>query len=194
MNGVLARRASNARLYLLVSAVLTIWLLGIAWAHQSLLFAHVTTRPAIPVAGEAFALSVRVTDSSHRQVSGVNLLARLDVDGADSDRSVDAREPVLEAPLRATSGSGEYRGRFEAMPSGVYRLTLIEVDDGRSKASATGNLSVGGSSAVDLQLLLPPSGQGRLGTWLVWLVGLPVLAGLLVTVLVLTGRDRSEQP
>lgn len=174
-------------------------LLCFASAHQSLLFAHVTTRPAMPVAGEAFELRVHLTDSSHREVSDVNLVAQVDddaetaVDEQAEDGTLPDRALALAEPLIAEPGSGEYRGRIAARPQGVYRLTLVEVVDGESESSAAGNLGVGGSSAVDLQLLLPPSGEGGLGTWLVWLVGLPLLAGLLVTVLVLTGRTQAEE-
>lgn len=168
--------------------------LGIAAAHQSLLFAHVTTEPAIPVAGETFELRVLLTDSSHREVDDVDLVALLDEEpDAAADEPIDDQDLALAAPLRAEPGSGEYRGPIGPRPQGVYRLTLVEVVDGDSEASAAGNLSVGGGSEVDLQLLLPPSGQGGLGTWLVWLVGLPLLAGLLVTILVLTGRNRTEE-
>jgi hypothetical protein len=177
-----------------VVLLIALFLAGSAAAHQSLLFAHVRTRPAAPPAGEPFELLVHLTDSSHRDVTGVELVARVAhvaVAGADEGAG-GAQEPAGATRLSAEPGSGRYRALVPARPAGEYRLTLEEIVDGQSETSASTQIVVGGEAPVEMQLVLPPSGRSGLGTWLVWLVGLPLLAGLLVTLLVLTGRPKPE--
>jgi hypothetical protein len=167
-------------------------LAGSASAHQSLLFAHVTTRPEAAAPGEPFELLVHLTDSAHRDVSGVELAALLSdstEDGLDVARRGEG-VPAGAPRLRGEAGSGRYHGTMPGRPAGTYLLTIVEVVGGEVETRASAELAVGGP-AVDLRLLMPPSGRSGLGTWLVWLVGLPLLAGLLVTLLVLTGRGRS---
>jgi hypothetical protein len=187
-------RSPAASRALPLALLVALLLAGSAAAHQSLLFAHVSTRPDAPLAGEPFELLVHLTDSSHRDVGRVELVASLTEVGRPEAEDIDAggaQEGAGATPLDAEPGSGLYRGLMPAHPAGEYRLTLVELVDGETETSASAEIEIGGE-AVDMQLVLPPSGRNGLGTWLVWLVGLPLLAGLLVTLLVLTGRPGPE--
>lgn len=185
-------RIRPVRFWALLLAVL-LWS-GLAHAHQELLFAHVSSSPPAPVAGEEFQLRVRLSESSGQPITGVVLVALLREPGeATGDEKPGPDEISSGVSLRPGAEAGTYRGRMGAKPEGVYRLTLVEVVEGRAEASGSGSIEIGGADPLEEELLLPPSGGSALGSWLVWLVGLPLLAGLLVTLLVFTGRRSDEE-
>lgn len=180
--------------------LLTVLLLAVsAQGHQELLFARVSSEPPVPVAGEAFDLLVRLTESSGQPITDVDLVAALsesklsESNEAEGDEIPGPDDISDGVELRPGAVAGTYRGRMGARPEGVYRLTLVEVVEGRTEASGSGLIEVGGDGPLQEELLLPPSGRSALGSWLVWLVGLPLLAGLLVTLLVFTGRRGNEE-
>lgn len=194
-------------------AVLTLSLLlliqGQALGHPQILFANVSTEPAAPQAAEPFTIRVELHDSSGRAVTDLELAlmihqpgseitvaegdsaAEID-DGLEGDDGLDGNgDVVAEVPLGSAGESGVYRAEVPALPAGDYPFRLAEVVNGNIESNAVGELPVGGEESVMLELLMPPVSAG-FGAWLVWLVGLPLLAGLLVTILVLTNRRKSE--
>jgi hypothetical protein len=164
-----------------------------ATAHQQLLFARVASVPEVPRPGEPFEVRVIVNDASRRAVSDMNLRLFFSPLGQDVQGANQAPDQEIDRPVTVAltgSGAGTYRGTVEGLDAGSYRMTLAEFVDGNRESSAVTEISVDGGTPLEAELLLPPGGGGGLGTWLVWLVGLPVLAGVLVTLLVLTGRQR----
>lgn len=199
-------------------AVLCLLLLaGPGWAHQELLFATITTVPPAPEANEPFELRATITDSSRNSVNEVLLSARLHPapvgdnqngaergardggDGRRGDGSGDGAAagagagPVEQTRLRATADSGSYRATLGGRPAGRYRLRIVELADGGEESAASGELVIGGDETTRLELVLPPSSGDGLGAWLLWLVGLPLLAGVLITLLLLTGRGKGDE-
>ncbi|HEX7022458.1 MAG TPA: hypothetical protein VF171_06335, partial [Trueperaceae bacterium] len=75
------------------------------------------------------------------------------------------------------------------------QLLLRDQTFRQEEATATLVLNVGAPTDPEsLSFLFPPTATSpkSLGTWLLWLIGVPVAAGILVTVLVLRGGK--EQP
>lgn len=188
---MISGRAFRLRLQSTLAALL---LLGTVFGHQELLFARLTTQPPQPQPGEPFELLVTLSDSSDRQVGGAQLVALLaDADAAEPDRTGSGQAALAPGvTLRNEPGTGRYRGSARARPAGDYRLELVELTNDQPEASASTTLTIGGGSPVDVELVLPPSNENGLGAWLLWLLGLPLLAGLLVAVLVFTGRRRTD--
>jgi hypothetical protein len=173
------------------AVIAALLLIGSAAAHQELLFARITTDPPVPAPGEPFDLQVLLSDSSGRQLAGASLAARIGEAGSGgSGRSTEGgAAPAGAVPLRAEPGRDVYRATVEPLPAGDHDLTLMELAGGGVESAARGRISVG-AAQVDLELVLPASNSRGLGSWLLWLVGLPLLAGVLIVLLLLTGGER----
>ena len=93
-------------------------------------------------------------------------------------------------------------GDFGEIEPGVYRSSLPLPDGGdyealmrdrtfrQEEARVTLPLTVGDAPLEAVRFVFPPTAIGpnrSITTWLIWLIGLPVVAGIVVTVLVLTG-------
>ncbi|MEJ2291917.1 MAG: hypothetical protein P8Y05_09405 [Deinococcales bacterium] len=86
---------------------------------------------------------------------------------------------------------GTYRASFDAPPAGAYTLTVRDSTYKNEDATATVALRVGGSASNgSLDFAFPPTNPGSRSVvrWLLWLVGLPLLTGVVVTILVLRSK------
>ncbi|NBC96703.1 MAG: hypothetical protein GVY27_10150, partial [Deinococcus-Thermus bacterium] len=180
-DGTILARAAWALLAILAS--------GAALAHATLVFGTVTTEPSPPPAGEPFTLRLEMRDP---------------VDAPVEDAVV-----FVEARPEA-GGDTVASDRFAEVDSGVYRTELVLSEPGpwtllfrdqtfrQEEAQATVTLRVGADVAAEpVSFIFPPTATGptSLTTWLAWLIGLPLVAGAVVTVIVLRGgRSDPEAP
>jgi hypothetical protein len=162
---------------------------GAALAHATLVFGTVTTDPSPPPAGEPFTVRLEMRDP-------------VDAPVEDAVVFVEAR-PAMDADGDAT-GEAIASDRFAEVDPGVYRTDLVLPEPGpwtllfrdqtfrQEEARATVTLRVGADVAAEpVSFIFPPTATGptSLTTWLVWLIGLPLVAGAVVTVIVLrSGR------
>ena len=89
---------------------------------------------------------------------------------------------------------GVYRAELP-VPAGDDSLTLSVRDRTYRQEEAVANVPLDfGSPLGEVVFVLPPTaiGPASLGTWLIWLIAVPLLAGVLVTVLVLRGGKDDE--
>lgn len=178
----MAREAIMRSLVTLVALLVT----SIVTAHATLVFVDVTSEPAPPRVGEPFVLRIDMRDP-------------VDAPVEDAIVFVEATAPNGSTMLASD--------RFEETEPGVYETTLTLAASGnwtllfrdrtfrQEEANATLTLGVGPEGTADvLTFIFPPTATGpqSLTTWLVWLVGLPLVAGLVVTVMVLRGGDADE--
>src|SRR5690606_29778004 len=95
--------------------------------------------------------------------------------------------------------------RLEEVSPGLYRAALPVPDAGHYTLSlrdrtyrqeeAVANVVVEfGTKLGEVMFVLPPTATGpaSLGTWLLWLIVVPLIAGVVVTVLVLRGGRDGE--
>lgn len=166
---------------------------GAALAHATLVFGTVTTEPSPPPAGEPFTLRLEMRDP---------------VDAPVEDAVVFAEARPEARADGATGGDAIASDRFAEVDPGVYRTELVLPEPGpwtllfrdqtfrQEEAQATVTLRVGADvPAEPVSFIFPPTATGptRLTTWLAWLIGLPLVAGVVVTVIVLRGgRSDSE--
>jgi hypothetical protein len=179
------RRTAAAVLAALVAALVG----GAALAHATLVFGTVTTEPAPPPAGEPFALRIEMRDP-------------VDAPVEDAIVFVEAR-PEEGGEMIASD-------RFAEPEAGVYRTDLVLPEPGpwtllfrdqtyrQEEAQATVTLAVGPDAVTEpVSFIFPPTATGptNLATWLAWLIGLPLVAGAVVTVIVLrSGRPEGTDP
>ena len=165
----------------IILATLTLLTVQLGLAHATLVFVDVTSDPSPPRAGEPLVLRIDMRDP-------------VDAPVEDAIVFVEATAP--------SGGALVTSDRFEEVDPGVYETTLTLAAAGdwtllfrdrtfrQEEANATITLGVGPTGTAEaLTFIFPPTATGpqSLTTWLIWLVGLPLVAGLVVTVMVLRG-------
>jgi len=178
-----ARRAGRlARGLLALAASL---LLSVAAAHATIVFGTVTSEPSPPTPEAVTTLRLEMVDP-------------VDAPVEDAVVFVEATPP--------SGGEPRVSDRFAEPDPGIYRTELILDEPGawtllfrdqtfrQEEARATLQVRVGaGGTEEALSFIFPPTATGPqgIGTWLLWLIGLPVAAGAIVTIMVLRGGQPS---
>ncbi len=166
---------------------------GMALAHATIVIGSLASEPAAPPPGRPFTLRVELIDPFGVPTEDAVLLAEF--------LEKDAESEVTAAPLRLTETTTP--GRYEAtavLPAvGAYALRLRDRTFRQEEAQALVELDYGSGplfTAANRGFLFPPTATGPqgLGTWLVWLLGVPLLVGAAVTLLVLRGGRKREDP
>ena len=190
---------SAARARRALAAAVLVTAMGWTAAHPVLLFGRVSTDPADAPAGQPVRVTVQLTDSARQEVPGLDMEIRLFDPETDPEAlaAVGASEesglPVLaRVAITDEDDNGVYHGELPELAAGSYPFRLVELVDEEVESNSSGVLPVGAGEPIDMDLILPPVAAG-VGTWLIWLVGLPLLAGVLVTVLVLSGKGKEAK-
>ncbi len=178
-------------------------LVGTAHAHATLVFGTVRIEPDPPPPGTAFSLTLTLEDPALAPVEDAVVFVEArpmpSADAALPSPSTEA--PALPPPLRAERlievAPAVYRAEFELPAGDAYHLLVRDQTYQWEEANASVVLPLLGSPVGELPFILPPTqvAPRSLWTWIVWLVGLPLLAGIVVTLLVLRSRPaagRSE--
>lgn len=163
--------------------------LSTAAAHATLVLGQLEVIPTQPTASAPFNLQLTLTDPTQVPVQDALVMAELRPEG----------QPYA-APVRAdfaeTDTAGVYRAETELPQTGSYGVLLRDQTYRQEEATARLEtpLHVGAPNHAQ-GFILPPTTTGGTGwrTWLLWLIGLPVVAALLVTVLVLTRGEKKPQ-
>lgn len=176
---------------------------GLGWtaAHATLVFGHIEFSPDPPQPGQSFELSLRLEDPSLAPVEDAIVrveLRPIETEEAPlpaaSTEALDLPPPLREAELVEVAPA-LYRITLELPSAGPYHLLVRDNTYRWEEANASVVLPVGGEAVGSLPFILPPTAvaPSSLVTWMLWLVGLPLLAGLVVTVMVLTsGKKKVE--
>lgn len=179
-------------------AFLAAW--GWAAAHATLVFGHLEFSPDPPLPGQAFELSLRLEDPSLAPVEDALVIVELRPMTtaelplpASSTEAPDLPPPLLGAELVEVAPA-LYRATLELPEAGPYHLLVRDQTYRWEEANASLVLEVGAEAVGSLPFVLPPTAVAprSLVTWMLWLVGLPLLAGLVVTVMVLTSGKKKE--
>ena len=177
----------------LVAALSALLLGSGAFAHATLVLGRLTSDPAAPRPGQPFTLRLELVDPTQVPVEDAWVLAEFRPEAAPG-----GTEPVTTR-FEETETAGVYRARVSLPERGAYTLLLRDQTYRQEEAQAELALRVGQRTPPEgLSFIFPPTATGpqSLRTWLLWLVGLPVLAGLAVTMLVLTREpgDAAKAP
>lgn len=151
-----------------------------ACAHATLLLGTLSSVPAVPQPGEPFKLILRLEDPTAVPVEDAWVLAEFRA-GAASEQG----DPV-SVRFEETQ-PGHYETEVTLPRAGDWQLLLRDQTFRQEEARAELSFPVGaGASGEALPFIFPPTATGQgLTTWLVWIVVLPVVAGVVVTVAVL---------
>jgi hypothetical protein len=171
--------------------------LGSAGAHAFLVLGELTVEPDPPQPGAPLRFIVSMSDPSLAPVEDavVSLELRRErlVDDVPAASTEAPELPPPDARVELVERSpGRYEGEVVAPDAGGHHVLVRDQTFQWEEANASLMIEVGGAELGTVPFILPPTAIGprSLWTWLLWLVGLPVAAGLVVTVLVLGGRRR----
>ena len=199
-------RVERPRRHLALTVVLTLaalfpGLLGapqLAHAHATLVIGDLQLTPDPPVPGEA--VSVRISLVDPLLVAVEKALVRVEF------REIDPEDPFVPASITGTEAreflelpsvlgtdylpeveDGVYVGTFVAPEEGRYTVSVRDTTFRNEEAIANIGVNVGRGVNGDVAFVLPPTpiAPSSLGTWLLWIIGIPLVAGLLVTFLAL---------
>ena len=168
---------------------LLVWsLLSTAAAHATLVLGQLEVVPARPTVAAPFSLQLTLTDPTQVPVQDAIVFAELRPQGQPNANPVRADFAETDA--------GMYRAETELPRAGAYEVVLRDQTYRQEEAiqRLETPLRVGAPNEAQ-GFVFPPTATGAAGwrTWLLWLIGLPVVAALLVTVLVLTRGEEKPQ-
>ena len=167
-----------------------------AAAHATIVLGHFEVLPQRPAEGAPLELRLKLEDPTQVPIQDAVVLADLKPVGQP-----DAK------PIRAEFSETQTPGTYEAMTTltqpGPYQIVLRDRTYRQEEATATltqplrvGNPNTAPNAQTNRaqDFNFPPTATGSAGwrTWLLWLIGLPLVAALLVTVLVLTRGEREN--
>jgi hypothetical protein len=169
---------------------------SLALAHATIVFGTVTTEPAPAKVGEPMLLRLEMRDPSDAPVEDAVVLAeaRPMISDAEAIEPAVADSEVRSASLREVA-PGRYETTLVLDGAREWTVELRDQTFPQEEARATVSLRLGPDGDEEpLSFLFPPAATApaRLSTWLVWLIALPLVAGLVVTVMVMRGGGDAE--
>lgn len=171
---------------------------GAVRAHATLVIGSLTLAPDPPVAGEPLLMTITLKDPLLVEVEKALVRVQfreLTTAGPSVPESVTGSEAVeflatssvLESDYFPETAPGTYAATITAPEAGAYTVSVRDTTFRNEEAIANITLTVGGEPNGSVAFVLPPTpiAPRSLSTWLIWLVGVPLLAGVVITVLVL---------
>jgi hypothetical protein len=173
---------------------------GVAWAHATLVFGVVSVAPDPPGPGVPFELTLTLEDPSLAPVEDAVVFVEFRPFDAAPLPGASTDDPGLPPPLLATrlveGAPAVYRAEILLPAEGRYQVLIRDQTFAWEEANASVVVTLGADAVGRVPFILPPTqvAPRSLWTWLLWLVGLPLVAGAVVTVLVLTSSKRPAAP
>lgn len=172
-----------------------------ALAHPMLVIGEVRLVPDPPGPGAQATVIVNLQDTSLTEVEDAVVFLELRPGAPASEGDQPRGEPLESTDRLEETSPGIYETEMEVPPPGEYTLSIRDRTYRQEEAVANVALVIDGDPVDFVPFVLPPTATGpaSLGSWLIWLVGVPLLAGVVVTVLVLRSggggdaEDRTDQ-
>lgn len=193
-------RLTTSRRSLLWALALSLLLAlaGICAAHATLVIGSLQVTPDPPIAAEPTVVTITLKDPLLVPVEKALVRVQfrhLTSDGPAMPESVTGSEAVeflatsteLSSDYFPEPSPGTYEATITAPASGPYTVSIRDTTFRNEEAIANIELLVGDTPNGTVAFVLPPTPTAprSLSTWLIWIVGIPLLAGVLITVLVL---------
>lgn len=171
---------------------------SLASAHATLVIGTLSFTPDPPVDGNLSA-TIRLEDPGLVEVEDavvfLEFRALADAADAPSVNSQPDSEALLITDRLPETSPGLYQIDLPVLEPGTYLVSVRDRTYRQEEAVANLVLTFSDQPLGAQPFVLPPTqtGPASLGTWLVWLIGVPLAAGVLVTILVLRGGGRSDE-
>ncbi len=184
----LAPRLLDVSFSLLRHVLVVLVFAGVAFAHPSEVLGTLRSDPATPAPGVLFALELTLADADRAPVEAASVQAEFRREDASRNSA------VIRTDFKVTGTPGTYRTTLRLPEAGTWTAQLRE----RTFAHEDAAVEVGFSlrparNPPKWEFIFSPPSPPTLGTWLFWVVGVPLLTGAVVTASVY-GRSRKTQP
>ena len=156
-----------------------------AGAHATLVLGSLTFEPDPPVPGAPTAVLLELVDPTQFPIEDAVVFIELTPEGTDETVVGDFTE----------SAPGIYRSSVTLPNRGDYRLLMRDRTFRQEEARVTLPVTFGDDALEAVRFVFPPTATGGkrgIATWLIWLIGLPIVAGAVVTATVLTGGRKES--
>lgn len=146
------------------------------FAHAFFVTGNITTTPTPAPVSEEFILQIQMTDPIGSPVEDAEVAAEFTKGGEMS------RFEFFDSGV-----PGLYSAKVTLPEEGTYALLLRDTTFKQEEANATLEFTLGPGQPNNIAFIFPPTqtGSSNLSVWLIWVIGIPVVAGIIVTVLVL---------
>lgn len=190
---------NTARALGVLLGCLAMWVVSSVGAHSTLVIGTLSFTPD-PVGGapELVARLVLEDPGLVEVEDAVLFLEFRRLDGAAAAPAANAQpetEPSFVSDQLPEVEPGTYEIRVPTPEPGTYVLSIRDKTYRQEEAVTNLVVPFAANSAVgEHPFVLPPTATGptSLGTWLVWLIGVPIVAGAIVTFLVLRGGRQDD--
>ena len=158
-------------------------------AHATLVIGELSSQPFVPQAGEPFAVLIEMSDPTGLAVEDAFVLAEFRLTGS---------EDLVQVQFEESETPGLYETEVTLSRDGEYNLFLRDQTFRQEEATASLDVSLGSGPMFrpgESTIVFPPTATGAnsLRTWLIWLIAIPIVAGIIVTILVLMNtREKDE--
>ena len=158
---------------------LSLVLLGVVFSHASVVIVTLTITPRSPEANQNFQIELYLEDPLQTPVEDAIILVEASMQEVDS-------VPII-ANLTENS-AGTYQTNIKLPQEGTWELFFRDKTFKQEEATALTSITVGTENPKRIEFIFPPTqiSSNNLWVWLIWVIGLPIVAALIVTVLVLS--------
>lgn len=177
-----------SRFFQLAFMVMSFSALSIVSAHATIVLGTLSTEPTTPQANQSFLINLDMVDPSQIPIEDAIVLADFTKDGETIQINFEEQEEQ----------AGTYQASVTLPSAGEYDLTMRDQTFRQEEAVAKLSfvLTDGTTEVENLEItnfIFPPTKtSNNLGTWLIWLIAVPIVAGIIVTVLVLMNPTDKE--
>jgi hypothetical protein len=157
----------------------------LAVAHATIVLGTLTFTPDPPIPGQSIEVRLEMVDPTQFPIE--DAIVAIELTPADGGRTVVGNFSEVEP--------GIYRSDVTLAAVGDYEVVMRDRTFRQEEAIVTLPLTVGEAQLEAIRFVFPPTAVGpnrSITTWLIWLIGLPVVAGIVVTALVLTGGRKND--
>lgn len=156
-----------------------------AHAHATIVLGTLTFDPDPPRPGAGTEVRLEMVDPTQFPIE--DAIVSIELTPVGGDRTVVGQFTEVEP--------GVYLSSFTLEAGGEYEVLMRDRTFRQEEARVTLPITVGDEALAAIRFVFPPTATGpnrSITTWLIWLIGLPVVAGIVVTALVLTGGRKRE--
>ncbi len=165
--------------------------LAIALAHATIVIVTLTIDPLTPKVNEPFQFSVFLETPLQVPVEdAILILEAKPKDGVTTEVTRIQLAEDAESP-------GTYRGELTPNKEGPWDFFFRDQTYKAEEANQHIEVLVGEENFADIEFIFPPTAiqsSNSWRTWLIWLVGLPLVAAIILTVFVLTKSTNESKP
>lgn len=174
MYSLLLRFSAHLLLFILLFS-------NVVCAHAFIVTGNITTVPIDAKPREMFTLYIDMTDSAGTPVEDAIVAAEFTKDGR-----------MRRFEFSAGDRPGLYFTKVNLPEEGEYSLLLRDTTYSQEEARATLTFTLGIKQIEQIPFIFPltKTSSNPLSVWLIWIIGIPILAGIIVTVVVLRRAPR----